>query len=475
MKQQLLKYGHFIAIALVLAGLTFYWFSRPAGQRKLESALYQPEQEKLAAILDEIKVFGFASAPQNQQDSLAIALDQYGAANYAEAQQILGDYLAAYPDDKTARFYYGMTQLYLKTPEKALQTLSPLSQLRGFEMRDDASWYAALAASNVDQVRAFGLFSALAKDSDSKYQQAASAVMNSMMENPGQVSFKIESGDAGAGEVLKCSLLITPKPIWWQSDWVRALLAMLFLTGGAGLFFWRSKVKSLEKDNRKLDVEMKRSEALLHNILPAETAQELKQFGHSDTRRHEQVTVLFCDFQGFTNIAEQIGPEELVANLGTCFEAYDRIITALGLEKIKTVGDCYICAGGLTVDGGRLTVDGGAGEDAAQVIRAGQQMLEFLRSFNQRQTELGKPIFHARVGVHTGPVVAGIVGIKKYAYDIWGDTVNIAARMEQACEAGRINISGSTYELVKGEFACLYRGKVEAKGKGAVDMYFVND
>ncbi len=478
MKQQLLKYGHFIAIALVLAGLAFYWLSRPGGKRELESDLYQPEQEKLAVILDEIKVFGFAGMPQNQQDSLAIALDLYGAANYAEAQQILGNYLAAYPSDMTARFYYGMTQLYLKTPEKALQTLSPLSQLQDFDMQDDASWYAALAASNVDQVRAFGLFSALAKDTDSKYQQAASAVMNSMMENPGQVSFKIESGNVGAAEVLKCSLLITPKPVWWQAEWVRALLAMLFLSGGVGLLFWRSKVKSLELDNRTMGVEMERSEALLHNILPAETAQELKQFGHSDTRRHEMVTVLFCDFQGFTNIAEQIGPEELVAYLSTCFEAYDRIITALGLEKIKTVGDCYICAGGLTSDGGRLapvgmTEDAGAGQDAAQVIRAGQQMLAFLQEFNQRQAELGKPSFNARVGIHTGPVVAGIVGIKKYAYDIWGDTVNIAARMEQACEAGRINISGSTYELVKGEFACLYRGKVEAKGKGAVDMYFV--
>lgn len=397
-----------------------------------------------------------------------MALDLYGAADYAGAQQSLESYLAAYPDDKTARFYFGMTYLYRNAPEKALKTLSPLSELKGFDLQDDARWYAALAASSLDQMRALGLFSALAKDPDSKYQQAAAAVMTSVLDNPGKFSFQIESGD-----VLKCSLVIASTEAWWQAAWLRALIALLFPAGGAGLFFWRNKVKKLEHDNEIMGAEIQRSDALLHNILPAETAQELKQYGHSDTRRHEQVTVLFCDFQGFTNIAEELGPEELVDYLSTCFEAYDRIITECGLEKIKTVGDCYICAGGLSMSGNQPPGEGSATADAKRVVNAAQRMLAFLQEFNQGQAEKGKPAFHARVGIHTGPVVAGIVGIKKYAYDIWGDTVNIAARMEQSSEGGRINISGSTYELVKGDFACTFRGKIEAKGKGAVDMYFV--
>ncbi|MBI1227541.1 MAG: hypothetical protein GC192_20075 [Bacteroidetes bacterium] len=467
MKQNLLKYGHHLAVALVLVGLGVYWFSRPAQPQRLESELYQPEKEKYAAILEEMKVAGFAGLAQNQQDSLAVALDKYGVANYQEAQQLLNVYLKAHPDDKTARLYFGLTFLYLKAPEKALKILSPLSQLSGFDLQDEARWYTALAAANVDQMQAIGLFSALAKDASSKYQQAAAAVMNSILENPGKFSFQIESAEG-----LKCSMLIAPDPAWWQAGWARTLLGLLFPAAGVGLFFWQKKMKRLEKENRQMGVDMEASDALLYNILPAETAQELKQFGHSDTRRHEMVTVLFCDFQGFTNIAEQIGPEELVAYLGTCFEAYDRIITAHGLEKIKTVGDCYICAGGLTESG---LASANAAFDAVSVIKAGQEMLIFLQNFNRKQEALGKPPFKARVGIHTGPVVAGIVGIKKYAYDIWGDTVNIAARMEQTSEAGRINISGSTYELVKEQFACIYRGKVEAKGKGAVDMYFVSE
>jgi class 3 adenylate cyclase len=475
MKQNLIKYGHFIAIALVLLGAAFYFSSKPAEPRTMEYEQFLPEKDKLASILDEIKVFGFAGSATNGQDSLAEALDLYGAANYSEAQQSLETYLASYPADKTARFYYSMTFLYLKAPEKALKTLSPLAELNDFELRDDARWYSALAAASFDQMRALGLFSSLAKDPNSKYQEAAKAVMTTVLENPGKFSFQVESG-----EVLKCSLVIAPSNPWWQSGWARSFIALLFPIGGASLFFWRNKVKKLEKANLIMGDERDRSDALLHNILPAETAAELKKYGHSDTRRHEMVTVLFCDFQGFTNIAEQIPPEELVNYLGVCFEAYDRIITMQKLEKIKTVGDCYICAGGLKPTDGLdqtnpMNPEFQAHANAIRVVHAGLQMLGFLKEFNAQQAKIGKPAFHARVGIHTGPVVAGIVGIKKYAYDIWGDTVNIAARMEQSSEGGRINISGSTYELVKEEFACTYRGKVEAKGKGAVDMYFVKD
>jgi class 3 adenylate cyclase len=463
MKIQILKYAYLIAAALVLAGVAFSLLSNPGKPKTVESELFQPEKDNLENILAKIKVFGFAGEPQTRDDSLAAALDLYGSAQYPAAQKSLLAYLAAYPDDLTARFYFGMTHLYMQAPEKAFDILSPLSDLPGFDMQDDARWYAALAAANVDKMRATGLFSRLSNDPTSKYRQAASAVISTITENPDHFTFHIESGD-----VLKCSLVVAARSAWWQAGWVRTLVALLFPAGGVSMVFWRRRINQLEKENAAIGQEKARSEALLHNILPTETAEELKKYGHSETRRFEEVTVLFCDFMDFTKISEMLQPEVLVANLNVCFEAFDHIVEAQTLEKIKTVGDCYICAAGLKTDSKRSAED-----NANLVVRTAQQMLTFLSSFNEEQVAAGKPRFEARIGIHTGTVVAGIVGIKKYAYDIWGDTVNIAARMEQSSEGGRINISGYTYELVKNHFPCLYRGKVDAKGKGAVDMYFV--
>jgi class 3 adenylate cyclase len=350
-------------------------------------------------------------------------------------------------------------------------------------MQDDARWYAALAAANVNQMQAVGLFSNLSKDAGSKYQQAAQAVLSSILKSPDNFSFQVDT----VGTMLQFSLVVAAEAAWWQAGWVRALIGVLFPVGGLGLVFWRNKYKKLEIEKNSLTQEKKLSDELLHNVLPAETAEELKKYGTSGTRRFEQVTVLFCDFMGFTKISEILPAEELVAKLGECFEAYDRIVEKFDLEKIKTVGDCYICAGGLRVETDRWTdtlllapdekstSHNGweTTKEAIRAVKAAQQILVFLEDFNARQAESGKPLFQARIGIHTGPVVAGIVGIKKFAYDIWGDTVNIAARMEQSSEGGRINISGATYELVKSRFPCRYRGKVDAKGKGAVDMYFV--
>ncbi len=464
MPTRLTKYSYLIAAALALAGVAFYFFSKPDKPQALHSDLFQPEKEKLDSILGEIKAFGFAGVPQNRQDSLAVALDFYGSANYPEANKSLKNYLVAYSGDLTARFYLGMTHLYLGAPAEAFGILSPLSELITFEMQDDARWYAALAATKVDQVRATGLFARLSKDPESKYREAAQAVMSSSLKNRGEMSFRIEGGEGGAGELLQCSLVIAARVAWWQAGWFRAIIAFLFPLGGAGMVIWRNKARRLEKEKGVLEKEKERSEELLLNILPAETAAELKMHGRSHARRFDVVTVLFSDFQGFTQISEDLPAEELVANLDSCFEAFDHITTTYRLEKIKTVGDCYVCAGGLPAPGG---------DDAARVIRAAIEMQAFLRDFNARQLALGKPAFSARIGIHTGPLVAGIVGIKKYAYDIWGDTVNIAARMEQASEGGRINLSGTTYDLVKTEFACQHRGKVKAKGKGVLDMYFV--
>jgi class 3 adenylate cyclase len=228
-----------------------------------------------------------------------------------------------------------------------------------------------------------------------------------------------------------------------------------------------SRFKDLSQarfDLQLLKDEKKRSDSLLLNILPEEIANELKQFGKSYARKHEQVSLLFTDIKGFSMIAESLTAEELVAQLDECFRAFDKIVDKHGLEKIKTIGDSYICACGLPVP---------VQDNALKIVKAAMDMLDFAKGFGMIKKIQDLPVFDFRFGIHTGPVVTGVVGQKKFTYDIWGDTVNMAARMEQHGEAGKINISGDTYNLVKDKFICKYRGKIEAKNKGELDMYFV--
>ncbi|GAA4466622.1 hypothetical protein GCM10023093_20990 [Nemorincola caseinilytica] len=205
------------------------------------------------------------------------------------------------------------------------------------------------------------------------------------------------------------------------------------------------------------------TEQLLLNILPEEVAAELKQKGAARSRNYGSVTVLFTDFKDFTRIVESISPEQLISDLNYCFSAFDKIIEKYGIEKIKTIGDSYMCAGGFGT---------AVPASALNVVRAGIEIRDFMEQRNREEKARGGNVFEVRIGIHTGPVIAGIIGIKKFAYDIWGDTVNIASRMESAGETGKVNISGITYEMVKDDFRCTYRGKMPAKNKGEIDMYF---
>lgn len=205
--------------------------------------------------------------------------------------------------------------------------------------------------------------------------------------------------------------------------------------------------------------EKKKSEALLLNILPAETAYELISKGYASSHKYDMVTVMFVDFVGFTHVAERFTAEELVERIDHYFGAFDNIILNHGLEKIKTIGDAYMCAGGLPVVNTTNPVD---------VLNAAFDIMDFVKSSESRN------FFNVRIGLHCGPLVAGVVGTHKFQYDIWGDTVNIAARTEESSEPGRINISGVMYEYVKHRFACEHRGKIKSKNKGEMDMYFVN-
>jgi class 3 adenylate cyclase len=217
----------------------------------------------------------------------------------------------------------------------------------------------------------------------------------------------------------------------------------------------------IEKQHEELKVEKKKSDDLLLNILPEEIADELKEKGTSEAKYFDRVSVLFTDFVDFTKAGERMTPQELVYELDTCFKAFDEIISQHNVEKIKTIGDAYLAVCGLPAEDP---------DHALNIVRAAIKIRDFMA---ERKKQLNDKTFDIRIGIHSGSVVAGIVGVKKFAYDIWGDTVNTAARMEQNSETGKVNISQVTYELVKDQFDCTYRGEITAKNKGALSMYFV--
>jgi len=218
----------------------------------------------------------------------------------------------------------------------------------------------------------------------------------------------------------------------------------------------------ITKANETIKEEKQVSESLLLNILPAHVAEELKTHGNVEAKQFDNVTVLFTDFVNFTTAGERMTPKELVAELHTCFKAFDEIIGKYNIEKIKTVGDAYLAVAGLPQANAN---------HASDIVSAAMEIRDFMQA---RKQQMGDKSFAIRLGINSGSVVAGIVGAKKFAYDIWGDTVNTAARMEQNSEAMKINISRSTYELVKDKFTCTYRGEIPAKNKGTLKMYFVS-
>jgi class 3 adenylate cyclase len=217
--------------------------------------------------------------------------------------------------------------------------------------------------------------------------------------------------------------------------------------------------------NKRIAEQEEKSNRLLLNILPVKIAEELKQKGEVSPVLYESVSIVFSDFKGFTRIAEKMGPEELVKELDGYFFQFDEIVKRYNLEKLKTIGDSYMCVGGIPNQNSTHAID---------ACLASLEILEFMKQMKEIKSSIGLPFWELRLGIHSGSVVGGVIGKTKFAYDIWGDTVNLASRMESSGDVSRVNISEQTYELIKDFFECEFRGEIDAKNKGKVKMYFVN-
>ncbi len=242
---------------------------------------------------------------------------------------------------------------------------------------------------------------------------------------------------------------------------VIGILIVVFLFA-YGLF---RRYRFIKSTSEIIAREKARSDTLLRNILPEETAEELKQRGKVSAKRFESVSVLFADFEGFTNHSENMSPEDVVKTIDYYFSEFDRIVESYGLEKIKTMGDCYMCAGGLPFP---------SEDHALRMVQAAIDFKRFVQNVKSERSSCTTR-FDIRIGINTGPVVAGVVGTKKFAYDIWGDTVNIASRMESSSLPGRINLSENTFHLVREQISCEFRGMIQVKSKGMMKMYFVTE
>lgn len=290
----------------------------------------------------------------------------------------------------------------------------------------------------------------------------------------GRFTFHAETRNPAGQTTLLPDIDILVRPPWYLSGF-----ALIFYLAFISIVVWTlyeqmnlrfaHRQYALEhiinKRTEDLIIEKEKSEALLANVLPKNTASEIMAKGKAAKIKYNFVTVLFSDIQGFTKIAEEMNPEILIDELDKFFFYFDSVVERFGIEKIKTIGDAYMCAGGIPEKNRTNPVE---------VILAALEMKAYMRRLKESSELQGMKYWDIRIGIHTGTVVAGVVGQKKLSYDIWGDTVNTASRMESSGEAGKINISGTTYEFVRDFFSCEYRGKMPVKYKGELEMYFVN-
>ena len=355
----------------------------------------------------------------------------------------------------------GLTQLYLDNGQskKALQLTNEISPLMdSVELLPvQRDYYQSLS----EVYKANGMWQKAFEASNRYYTLRDSVFSEQQKETLVELKTRYEVAE-------KEQELIFQKAVNQQQRiWQWALGIGLILTGFLAFNWWRA-FQNKSRLNVQIRTEQQRSDELLLNILPPAVAEELKTNNAVVARRFENATVLCTDFQDFTGIVSRLRPEQLVQLLDEYFRGFDDITTKFGIEKIKTMGDAYMCVGGLP--------DASAGT-SVHVLRAALAMRDWVNTINKRNMADGKPYFHCRIGLHVGPVVAGIVGKKKFVYDIWGDTVNTATRMEQYGAIDEVNISNTVFQVVVEEpgFQFEYRGEIEVKGKGKLGMYFARE
>ncbi len=306
---------------------------------------------------------------------------------------------------------------------------------------------------------------------------------------PGTYTFKVYAANSdGVWSTEPAVMTIVVETPYWKTTWFQVLMIALGIALTYALYWMRvrdirlqklrlstlvekktqeviKQKNQIEKQKELLEKEKDKAEQLLLNILPEETAQELKSKGKASARQYRRVSVMFTDFKGFTSIAEDMKPAELVSRLDAYFVKFDEIVEHFNLEKIKTIGDAYMCAGGVPVRNK---------ENPIHTVLAGLAIQRHMHQLKEKAQSTGEDFWELRIGINTGETVAGVIGTKRFAYDIWGNTVNVASRLEAACEPGKVNISGRTYDFIEPYFDCTYRGKIPAKNKGEIDMYYVN-
>lgn len=276
------------------------------------------------------------------------------------------------------------------------------------------------------------------------------------------------------GRSIKLKILPPPWKTWWAYS-LYSVLGAGFLIGFINFQISRERKKKeqVEQYNEELEAlvkertillenEKEKSDALLYNMLPKDIADEIKEKGSATPRRYEEVSVLFTDFENFTSTAATMSAKKLVSEINEIFEAFDGIVEKYGIEKIKTIGDAYMAVSGLPKEK----------EDHAYLcVKAAKEMQEFIKHRNENAAVK----WRMRIGIHSGSIIAGIVGKKKFTYDIWGSTVILASRMEEVGEISKVNISATTCDYIQDYYECEYRGKVSVDGQGEMDMYFVGE
>jgi class 3 adenylate cyclase/tetratricopeptide (TPR) repeat protein len=380
----------------------------------------------------------FSEALENQKRALTIARDLDAKPDMVLALLGLADTYRNMGDTRSAILHF----------DEARQIAEEMGA--DFEVRDAYQGLAESYAASSDYFRAFTFQKLLTDIKDTINKSSNDNVIVRQ-----QLSFDLDKKEAE----LELQELEVQKQRLAKNAVFGGLILILIIA-----FILLRNYLNKVKINKLLDKQKDQIESLLLNILPAQVAQELQTDGKASPRDYESVTVLFTDFKGFTRIAEGMTPNDLVNELNDFFHAFDDIVERHNLEKIKTIGDAYMCAGGIPTENSTHPID---------AVEAGFEMQRFIAARNRQRLALGQEPWDLRIGIHTGPVVAGVVGRKKYAYDIWGSTVNIASRLESNGEVGRVNVSESTYQLIKTTYSCQHRGKISAKNLGEIDMYFV--